>query len=563
VADYRPETCAYCDADTWCEIRANGKPQCRACKIERFYEEILYPPLGYRLIGWHRKVIRTVYGTVRIEDGRRRYHSVHVSVGKKNGKSFLIGGLPFYHLIMEDEVNPEAYGAAAAKDQAGIVFKAAARLVTANPDLQARLRVLPSTKRVLCRDGAGFYAVLSADGDVQDGIEPSLLLRDEVHRWKTARAETLYDVTTKGQISRVEPLDFSVTTAGAEYESPLWWAEYQHAKQILAGSLQSETFYAAIWEADQKRIEEDPEYWKSREARVAANPSQEDHEGGFLKDAALVGELDKALAEPSRRSAYLRYHLNVPIKAQEDPIIDLAKWQACGGGVDLREWPEYDVDLLIRKWNLLDQPCWTGIDASWTTDLTAVVFIFPPFGESEEWTVLPFFFMPRERVPELERVCRVPYADWIRRGFIEATPGNAIDMRAVKRRLHWGREMFELLEADYDRVNFRTQAMELIDEGIETVGINQTFLHLTHPTKFLLSAYVDGKIRHGNNPVYNWMAGCLQLQYDHKDNCQPTKPERLKSAKRIDGIAATITGLSRALVAEDNTILYTGVRSLG
>ena len=29
------------------------------------------------------------------------------------------------------------------------------------------------------------------------------------------------------------------------------------------------------------------------------------------------------------------------------------------------------------------------------------------------------------------------------------------------------------------------------------------------------------KFRHGNNPVLNWMASCLQLQYDHKDNCQP------------------------------------------
>ena len=45
------------------------------------------------------------------------------------------------------------------------------------------------------------------------------------------------------------------------------------------------------------------------------------------------------------------------------------------------------------------------------------------------------------------------------------------------------------------------------------------------------------------------MASCLQLQYDHKDNCQPSKPERLKSAKRIDGIAATVNALARAITA--------------
>ena len=562
MADYRPETCAYCQTDTWCEIRANGKPQCRACKVERFFAEILYPPLGYRLLPWQRKVLRDLYGTVSPESGRRRYRSAYISVGKKNGKSFLIGGLPLYHLLMEDERNPEAYGAAAAKDQAGLVFKAAAQLVAANPHLQARLKVLPSTKRILRYDGGGFYAVLSADGDLQDGIEPSLAIRDEVHRWKTLRAETLRDVLVKGQISRVEPLDIGITTAGAEYESQLWWREYQQAKKVLDGSLPSDTFYAAIWEADVKRIESDPEYWKSREARIAANPSHEDL-GGFLKESAIVGELEKALAEPSERSKYLRYHLNMPLKAAEDPVIDMAKWQQCGGGVDMREWPEYDFDLLIHKWGLVDKPCWAGVDASWTTDLTAVVFVFPPFDGGETWTLLPFFWMPQERVAELERVCRVPHSTWIRQGFIEATAGNGIDMRAVKQRIHWGRELFELREMPFDRFNFRTQAMELLDEGIEAVEITQSFLHLSHPTKFLLSAYVDQKIRHGNNPVLNWMASCLQLQYDHKDNCQPSKPERGKSAKRIDGIAATVTALARATVAQDNTITYTGLRSVG
>jgi len=552
VADYRPDTCAYCQAETWCEIRANGNPQCRACKVERFYSEILYPPLGLTLMAWQRKVLRDLYGTVLQEDGSRRYRHGYISVGKQNGKTFLFGGLPIYHMLMEDETTPEVYGCAAAKDQAGLVFKSAARLVNANPDLRSRFRMLESTKRIVRRDGGGFYAVLSADGDVQDGIRPSLLLRDEVHRWKTARAETLHDVATKGQISRSEPLDLGISTAGSEYESVLWWREYEHSRHVLDGSIQAPSYYAAIWQADAKRIETDPEYWKSREARVAANPSHEDL-GGFLKDAAIVGELEKAIAQPSERSKYLRYHLNVPLKTQEDPIIDMTQWQQCGGGEDLREWPEYDFELLIKKWGLLERPCWAGVDASWTTDLTAVTFVFPPFETTDVWTLLPFFWIPEGQIDKLERVCRVPYATWVHQNFIEATPGQTIDQRAVMDRIRWGRERFDLREVPYDRFNFRSEALNLADEGIVAVEVNQSFLHLSHPTKFLLGAYLDQKIRHGNNPVLNWMASCLQLQYDHKDNCQPSKPERGKSSKRIDGIQATMTGLVRAIVAVPET----------
>ena len=271
-----------------------------------------------------------------------------------------------------------------------------------------------------------------------------------------------------------------------------------------------------------------------------------------------MAELDKAVSEPSERSKYLRYHLNIPIQAQEDPIIDMPKWQLCGGGVDLRTWPEYDVELLIRKWGLLERPCWAGVDASWTTDLTAVVFIFPPWEDQDTWTFLPFFFMAQDRVPALERICRVPYSSWIKQGFITATPGNAIDLRAVLDRIRWGREMFDLKEVPYDRLNFRTEALNLIDDGIIATEVPQSFMQLSYATKFLLSAYGDQKIRHGNNPVFNWMASCLQLQYDHKDNCQPSKPERMKSSKRIDGIQAVVTALSRALVADSGTSVYEG-----
>ena len=86
------------------------------------------------------------------------------------------------------------------------------------------------------------------------------------------------------------------------------------------------------------------------------------------------------------------------------------------------------------------------------------------------------------------------------------------------------------------------------DDQVETVEVAQSFLTLAYPTKWLLGAYADGLIRHGNHPVLNWMACCLQLKYDDKDGCQPVKPKRLRSAKRIDGIQAMVTGLNRALL---------------
>lgn len=555
------DTCDWCKAETWCVTRDDGRgsPQCKACQIIAYFENYLYPPLGYRLMWWHREILRDLFGTVRIEDGRRRYRRAFISAAKQNGKSFLTAGLPIFHIDMEPEIQPEAYGSASAKEQAGIVFKAASQLVNANPDLRERLKVLASNKRIVRRDGAGFYQVLSADGNVQDGIRPSLNLRDEIHRWKGHGAETLFDVTTKGQKSRDEPLDIAITTAGAEYESPIWLDEYEAAKKMLNGAVPQPTLYARIFEADRKRIEEDPEYWKSREARIAANPSHEDL-GGFLKDEAITVELDKALVNPAKKPAYLRYDLNVPQQTSSNPVINMFKWRA-GQDEDLGKWPTFDIELLISKWGLIDRTCFAGVDASWTIDMTALVFGFPI---DETWTLLPFFWVPKERVAEIERKCMVPLSLWVEQGFVTATPGNAIDLRSVKERIRWGWKMFDCQLLSYDRTNFRVEAMDLLDnDGFDVKEVPQTFLHLNEPTKFLLTACEDGNIRHGNNPVLNWHASCLQLQYDRKDLCQPTKPERLKSAKRIDGMQAIVTMLSEARTAGESTMTYSGLRSIG
>ena len=49
---------------------------------------------------------------------------------------------------------------------------------------------------------------------------------------------------------------------------------------------------------------------------------------------------------------------------------------------------------------------------------------------------------------------------------------------------------------------------------------------------------------------------------DGGDNCKPAKPPRDTAAKRIDGVAATITAMARALFAEENLVTYTGMRSV-
>ena len=53
------------------------------------------------------------------------------------------------------------------------------------------------------------------------------------------------------------------------------------------------------------------------------------------------------------------------------------KWDECGGVVD--------------PYQLEGRACYAGLDLSSTSDLTALVLVFPPSDEDEPYTVMPFF----------------------------------------------------------------------------------------------------------------------------------------------------------------------------
>ncbi len=561
AGEYKPDTCAYCQTNTWCEQRKNGKPQCRACKIERFFELVLYRPLGFSLLWWQRQELRKIYGKLNPEDGARTIRHAFISMAKKNAKSFCVGGLPIYHMVCEPHIfNQEAYGAAAAKDQAGIVFRSAATLVNANPLLKDRLRIIESTKRIVRRDGGGFYQVISADGDVQDGVAPSLVIMDEIHRWTTERSDTLFAVLTKGMSSRNEALAVRITTAGDPHRSQLWRGEYEYAKRLLDGSLTSDRYHAAIWEADQERLKREPDYWMSREARVAANPSHEDL-GGFLKDENIAEDIEKSKKDAKARRDFYRLNLNVSPDMLADGAIDPVTWRESGGPIDLREWPVYDVELIIKKLGLLNATCFASVDASWTTDLTAVALDFPPEG-NRPWVMLCFCWMPQERLKKHEQSDKVPYRTWADQGFLELTDGNAVDYECIKDKLRWARQMFDLQEVAYDPWNFRATAGQLVDDGFTCIEVQQSYSKLSAATKQFLALYPDNQLWHLNNPLVNWCASCVTLSGDKKDNVMVAKPERAKSSKRIDPIAAAIMAMSRAMDAVDNRIVYTGLKTV-
>jgi phage terminase large subunit-like protein len=494
----------------------------RAARVINFFERVLRHGKGafsgklFELLPWQREILTQIFGQVG-PDGHRIVREAYVEVPKKNGKSEMAAGIALYMLLLDNERGAEVYSAAAAKDQAALVFRVAAGMVEASPLLSSRLRVIASTKTIVVRqDPQSFYRAISADGDIQDGIEPHCVIIDEEHRWKVQKTMDLHEVLIRGTIARRQPLVFKITTAGVKSESPLAWRDHERARMQEEGVLRDPSFFSRLYRAKKDTP------WGSQLARIEANPSHE-HWGGFLRDSVLAAECEKAKADPAVAAEYMRYHLNL-WGQRENRAISAAVWAE--NGAALR--------------GLVGRECYIGVDLSSTVDLTAVLAIFPKDGEID---VLPFFFMAEDRVPEREKKDHQPYRSWANSGHLELTEGNIIDYKAVRRKIDWCNEVFDVRMVGVDPRMAADFTAGLINDGFTTIDVSQNFGTLTGPTRRLLELYQAKQLRHANHPLLAWNADCCELKSDGNEGVRFVKPDRAKSNKRIDGMSALVNAL--------------------
>jgi phage terminase large subunit-like protein len=75
-----------------------------------------------------------------------------------------------------------------------------------------------------------------------------------------------------------------------------------------------------------------------------------------------------------------------------------------------------------------------GLNLSESADLTALVLAHPN-PDTGVWHVRPIFWLPEEGLAEKAARDRVPYDLWASQGYLETTPGAAVDYEHVAERL--------------------------------------------------------------------------------------------------------------------------------
>ena len=465
----------------------------------------------FTLLPWQRDdVVMPLFGWKRA-DGTRRFRRAYIEVPKKNGKSTLCGGLALYLLVADGEPRRRIFGAAADREQAGIVFTEAANMVQASAELSERLEVVRSTKRVVDPTTGSYYHAISADAYTNEGLNAHGIIFDELHAQKT---RDLWDALRYATASRRQPLSIAITTAGFDRES-ICYEQHQYAEGVLSGSIHDNSLLAYISAASQAADWQSPKVWK------AANPSF----GVTLDAEQMADDCREAVASPRKESAFRRYRLNQWVGHAEN-WISPADWQKGSA--------PFDPAVLEGR------ECYVGIDLARKRDLAAVVLLFEI---EEEYFLLPRFFLPMDNLEERERRDHVSYSAWAKAGLLTLTDGEVIDYRFIRQQVKEDGETYKIQEIGYDPWNAELLCNQQLgqEDGFDVVEVKPVISLLGPAASEFEKMVHEGRIRHGGNPILSWqMAGCT-VREDANQNIIPNKK---KSTSRIDGIMAAITALS-------------------
>ena len=473
----------------------------RGQKVCAFIEKYCLAPEGknigqpMKLEPFQRKFVLEIY------DNPYGTHSAYLSIARKNGKTALIAAILLAHLVGPEAVqNSQIVSGAQSKEQAAVIFELARKMVDMSPVLTPLVRIQPSGKRLVGLRKNVLFRALAAEGKTAHGLSPILAILDEV-----------------GQV--VGPTDkfvTAITSAQGAYDNPL----------LIAISTQAPTDadMFSTW-IDAHKAAPDPRVvchvysapedcrLDDKKAWAAANPAL----GKFRSIADVEKQCKQAQEMPANEPEFRNLILNQRVEAVS-PFVAASVWKENGAECGPIE----------------GKKVWGGLDLSSVHDLTALELVTEDGGVHSE------FWLPEHGLAEKSRKDRVPYDLWAKQGFLNTTPGRAIEYEFVAESLRGLFDRCDVQKLAFDRALFvhlkpwlvKANFSEAELEKFEPYG--QGTLSMTPALRELEVKLLGKQLRHGNHPILEMCAKNAKVVGDSGAR----KFDKKTARGRIDGMVA-------------------------
>lgn len=471
-------------------------------------------------------VLAPVFGWVRWDEDAEAYvrivRELYVDVPRKNGKSTLAGGLAIYMTCADGEQGAQVITAATTKEQAGFVFEPVKKLAEAAPALKKH--VLPLKDKILHKRSGSYFKPIASVAGAQHGANIHCAIVDELHEHKTPE---LVETIETGTGSRRQPLVVIITTADSGKRESVYDRKRKRVEQLARRVFAAPSVYGVVWAAEK---DDDPHIeltWRKANPGYGVSPTR----------SYLQAKSDEAKQSPADLAKFLRLHLGRRTK-QETKYLTTESWNRNAGMVD-------EAKLAGRE-------AYGGLDLAATSDLCALCWLFPD-DEAGGFDALWRLWTPEDNVEALDQRTAGAASVWVREGLLVATPGNVADYDYIQLQIERDIDTFDVRSVGFDPWSAVPLTNELAKSNAPMVKVRQGFVTMSPPLKELQRLLLKGtaeapQLRHGGNPAVAWMVDNLAVAMDPAGN---VKPDKARSAEKIDAVSALVTALSEAMTREE------------
>lgn len=441
----------------------------------------------------------------------RKYQDVLFLVGRKNGKTPLIGAICLAEWFC-GEAGKKILCASNNYDQADLMFQAINSMREESPSLEKVTRKNikgiffgnPKQKKKKGKfsyQNKGSIRKLSAKTGAKEGRNIGIGAVDEVFEMED---DSLVMPIRQALSTQDEPLYFELTTEGFTQDGYLD-KRLIEARKVLHGEVENERWLIWLYTQDSEE-----EIWEDEKSWQKSNPGI----GIIKKWSFLRRMINESKLSSSQRAYVLAKDFNLK---QNNAQAWLSK-------------NDVENDLTFDLDDFKNGIAIGAADLSETTDLTnARILFYNP--ETKKKYTHTMYFIPEAKLKEADKETKAKFTKWVKEGFLFLCSGNEVEQSDV---VAWFVKLYKqykirLFRVGYDKWQAKAFKSEMEDYGYDMEKISQGY-DLSAAMNLVEADLKSNLLNYNQNPMDKM---CLE-NVAAKWNSQATKRMPVKVQGKVD-----------------------------
>lgn len=446
------------------------------------------------------------------ENNKRVVTEALLTIAKKNGKTEFIAAIVLCFTLIPflQQREGEIIIVAGTKEQAGILYGVIKKFIEYDATLLPSYIILPSKKEIWHKATNMKIKVMASDMDSSQGINPYVVVVDEIGNIPKERAQKLLDGLLNAFGAQEQPLFLQLSTQSPDHSHP-FSLKVNYALKIMKGEEIDNNFFGLCFSVPDDADIHDENNWKLANPSMDAIPS--------IK-TQIEKSLKTALYNPAAMAQIRAYLMNQRYSG-EVTFIGRDTWIKCHADFDIEE--------------LKGCKAWAGLDlGGGRQDLSSLQLVVE--GKDNDLYAVSYFWTAANGLYEKAERDGVPYQEWKNQGYLNTTTGDTTDWKQMTQYLLDICDIFDVEEIYYDRWKIYEIQRELdeIGEELPLTAYGQGYKDMTPVVDALEEYLFEKKIWH-NNPVLTWNVSNAVVTIDPANG---RKFDKKKAIGRIDGCVA-------------------------